>query len=89
MGVRWLADGCVGVLRTEPVAAGMRVYCLQQCKSFVEMCIVPQCIASVRMWAGVFNLGLPSLLFAIVTLPPRSTAPTVAGCCLVGCNVVS
>ncbi len=30
------------------------------------------------MWAGVFNLGLP-----------RSTAPTVAGCRLVGCSVVS
>ncbi len=26
---------------------------------------------------------------AVVTLPPRSTAPTVAGCHLVGCSVVS
>ena len=26
---------------------------------------------------------------AVVTLPPRSTAPTVAGCRLVGCSVVS
>ena len=26
---------------------------------------------------------------AIVTLPPRSTAPAVAGCRLVGCSVVS
>ena len=26
---------------------------------------------------------------AVVTLPPRSTAPTVAGCCLVGCSVSS
>ena len=36
-------------------------------------CELPQCIANVRMW----------------TLPPRSTAPTVAGCRLVGCSVVS
>ena len=28
-------------------------------------------------------------LVAVVTLPPRSTAPTVAGCRLVGCSVVS
>jgi hypothetical protein len=28
-------------------------------------CELPQCITSVRMWAGVFNLGLPSSLFAL------------------------
>ena len=41
---------------------------LQQCKSFVEHnvhCELPQCSDSVRMWADVFNLGLPSSLFAL------------------------
>ncbi len=38
VGVRWLAVSCVGVLRTGPVAAGVRVY--SSVKSFVEMCIV-------------------------------------------------
>ena len=28
-------------------------------------CELPQCITSIRMWAGVFNLGLSSSLFAL------------------------
>jgi hypothetical protein len=32
--------------------------------------------------------ALVVLCLAVVTLPPRSTAPTVAGCRLVGCSVV-
>ena len=62
MGVRWLAGGGVGVLRTGPVAAGVRVYS-SVCRNV--HCELPQCSASVRMWAGVFNLGLPSSLFAL------------------------
>jgi hypothetical protein len=43
------------------------------------------------MWSGVFQPGtaLVVVCLAIVTLPPLSTAPTVAGCRLVGCSVVS
>jgi hypothetical protein len=33
--------------------------------------------------------ALVVVCLAVVTLPPRSTTPTVAGCCLVGCSVVS
>ena len=33
--------------------------------------------------------GLQPGGLAVVTLPPCSTAPTVAGCCLVGCSVVN
>jgi hypothetical protein len=33
--------------------------------------------------------ALVVVCLAVVTLPPRSTAPTVAGCRLVGCSVVS
>jgi hypothetical protein len=33
--------------------------------------------------------ALVVVCLAVVTLPPRSTAPTVAGCCLVGCSVIS
>jgi len=33
--------------------------------------------------------ALVLVCLAVVTLPPQSTAPTVAGCCLVGCSVVS
>jgi len=33
--------------------------------------------------------ALVVVCLAVVTLPPRSTSPTVAGCCLVGCSVVS
>jgi hypothetical protein len=33
--------------------------------------------------------ALVVICLAVVTLPPRSTAPTVAGCRLVGCSVVS
>jgi hypothetical protein len=32
--------------------------------------------------------ALVVVCLAVVTLPPRSTAPTVAGCRLVGCSVV-
>ena len=39
---------------------------------------------------GAATWGCPRRnLPRIVTLPPRSTAPTVAGCRLVGCSVVS
>jgi hypothetical protein len=50
-------------------------------------CELPQCITSVRMWTG--GTALVVVCLAVVTLPPRSTAPTVAGCRLVGCSVVS
>ena len=33
--------------------------------------------------------ALVMVLLAVVTLPPRSTAPAVAGCRLVGCSVIS
>ncbi len=33
--------------------------------------------------------ALVVVCLAVMTLQPRSTAPTVAGCCLVGCSVVS
>ena len=78
MGVWWRAGGGVAVLQTGPMAVVL-VY-IQQCKSFVEMCIVSCLSAS------------PALVvdcLAVVTLPTRSTAPTVAGCRLVGCSVVS
>ena len=37
-------------------------------------CELPQCITSVRMWAGGCNLGLPSLLFA---LPSSLSCPAL------------
>ena len=37
----------------------------------------------------VIDSALVVVCLAVVTLPPRSTAPTVAGCRLVGCSVVS
>ena len=52
-----------GLLRGHPPdgASCSRRAGLQQCKSFVEMCIV-SCLshgtASVRLWAGGCNLGL-------------------------------
>ncbi len=68
---------------------------LQQCKSCVEMCIVsclsaaPACVCG----RGAATWGCPRALvvvcLAVVTLPPRSTAPTVFGCRLVCCSVVS
>ena len=100
----WAGAGCGGSGRGGAVAGGLRrgrppdgARCsrragLQQCRSFVEMCVVscqPQCSTSVRKWAGGCNLGLPSSSFAVVTLPPRSTGPAMAGCRLVGCSVVS
>ena len=58
MGVRWRAGVGVGVLRTGPVAAGVRVYSsVSHCRNV--HCELPQCINSVRMWEGVCNLGLP------------------------------
>jgi hypothetical protein len=65
---------------------------LQQCKSFGEMCIVsclsasPACVCCGCLQPGT---ALVVVCLAVVTLPPRSTAPTVAGCHLVGCSVVS
>jgi hypothetical protein len=46
---------------TWPVAstAGRAVICRN------VHCELPQCSASVRLWAGVYNLGLPSSLFAL------------------------
>ncbi len=59
---------------------------LQQCRSFVEICIV-SCLRAVhchRVYV-VFGLqpgaALVVILLAVVTLPPRSTAPLVACCC--------
>jgi hypothetical protein len=45
---------------------------LQQHRSFVEMCIVSSLSAStayvcVSMWSGGCNLGLPSLLLALLS----------------------
>jgi hypothetical protein len=78
----------VGVLRTGPVAAGVLVYSsVSICRNV--HCELPQCIVNVRMWVGGCNLGLPLLLFAVVTLPSRSTTPVVAGCQWVGCSLVS
>ncbi len=66
---------------------------LQQCKPFVEMCIVsclsaaPECVCGRGLQPGA---ALVVVCLAVVTLPPRSTAPAVAGGCrLVGCSVVS
>jgi hypothetical protein len=65
---------------------------LQQCKSFVEMCIVscliagPACVCGRGLQPGT---ALVVVCLAVVTLPPSSTSPTVAGCRLVGCSVVS
>jgi hypothetical protein len=65
---------------------------LQQCKSFVEMCIVSclsavsACICGLVLQPGT---ALVVVCLAVVTLPTRSTSPTVAGCRLVGCSVVS
>ncbi len=55
-------------------------------------CELPQCITSVCMWSGGSTWDCPHYVVvcpAVVTLQPRSTAPTVAGCRLVGCSVVS
>ena len=73
-----------------------RFYCsrragLQQCKSFVEMCIV-NCLSALTVSVcgrGTAGAALVVVRLAVVTLPPRSTTPAVAGCCLDGCNVVS
>jgi hypothetical protein len=65
---------------------------LQQCKSFVEMCIVsrlsaaPACVCGKGLQPGA---ALVVVCLAVATLPPHSTAPAVAGCRLVGCSVVS
>ena len=65
---------------------------LQQCKSFVEMCIVsclsaaPACVCWRVLQPGA---ALVVVCLVVVTLPPRSTAPAVAGCRLVSCSVVS
>jgi hypothetical protein len=87
--------GCVvagGRLRPPDGASCSRRAGLQQCKSCVEMCIVsclnaaPACVCGRGLQPGT---ALVVVCLAVVTLPPRSTAPTVAGCRLVGCSVVS
>jgi hypothetical protein len=75
-----------GAVTERTVLAG-----LQQCKSFVEMCSV-SCLRALSAclcgW-GAATWGCPRR-----HLPcrrdslSRSTAPTVAGCRLVGCSVV-
>ena len=65
---------------------------LQQCKSFVEYvhCELPSAAPACVCGRGAATWGCPRRrLPCVVTLPPRSTAPTVAGCRLVGCSVVS
>ena len=60
---------------------------LQQSKSFVEMCIV-SCLSALTTCV----CALVVVCLAVVTLPPSSTAPTVAVCRLdglVGSSVVS
>ena len=57
---------------------------LQKCKSFVEMCIV-SCLSAASAcvyvgWGLQPGTALVIVCLAVVTLPPRSTAPTVAGC---------
>ncbi len=65
---------------------------LQQCKSFVEMCTVSCLSASPARVCGqgAATWDCPRCrLPPVVTLQPHSTSPTVAGCRLVGCSVVS
>ena len=83
-----------GLLRGRPPdgACCSRRAGLQQCKSFVEMCIVSCLSAAPACVCGRGAATLSALVvvcLAVVTLLPRSTAPTVAGCRLVGCSVVS
>jgi hypothetical protein len=65
---------------------------LQQCKSFVEMCIVSflsatsACVCGRGLQPGA---ALVVVCLTVVTLPPSSAGPTVVGCRLVGCSVVS
>ncbi len=42
-----------------------------------------------RAYVGGPGAALVVVCLAVVTLPPRSTAPALAGCHLVGCSVVS
>ena len=49
---------------------------MQRQRAYVGGCLQP-------------GTALVVVCLAVVTLPPRSTAPTVAGCRLVGCSVVS
>jgi len=49
---------------------------VQRQRSYVVGCLQP-------------GTALVVICLAVVTLPVRSTAPTVAGCRLVGCSVVS
>jgi hypothetical protein len=58
----------------------------------VERWAPPLCAASVQRQRGEeLQPGAAHVIvrLAVVTLPPRSTAPAVAGCRLVGCGVVS
>ena len=49
-------------------------------------CELPQCITIVCLQPVA---ALVVIYLAVMTLQTQSTAPTVAGCCLVGCSVVS
>ena len=96
---RW-AGVVSGVLRTRPVAAGVFILSIRvwpsavlgikssyHRRAFVEMCIVSccfKCISSVSMWAGHPGAALIVVRLVVVPLPPRSTAPTMTGCRLVG-----
>ena len=49
-------------------------------------CELPQCITIVCLQPVA---ALVVIYLAVMTLQTQSTAPTVAGCCLVGCSVIS
>ena len=61
VGVLWLAGCCVDVLRTGPVAAGVRVYsCVIEMCSVSCLCAVSACLCRLGC-----NLLVPSLLFTL------------------------
>jgi hypothetical protein len=58
--------------------------CTVRCLSASTACVCGR-------WAATWGCSRrrSSVRLSVVTLPPRSTAPSVAGCRLVGCSVVS
>jgi hypothetical protein len=68
--------------------------CIVSCLSASSACVCGQGAATwgcPRLCCSPCHLDSPTQLYllAILTLPPSSTAPAVAGCRLVGCSVVS
>ena len=90
VGMRWRADGGMGVLRTEPVATDVRVY---NSRSFVEMCMVSCLSASPEFvcgW-GAATWGCPRLRSTCRRDSPaplyHTTCDCLSFCLLVGCSV--